>query len=91
MVTKGDFIDDCIAGGFTVSLKDAAGNPVAGEVAVFVVDKAFLDVKPHPSQGTPAFAFAPNYSALFAQSPDIFFHTNAIQCIALIDDAVLAE
>ena len=36
--------------GFTVALKDAAGNPVAGEVAVFVVDKAFLDVKPHPPQ-----------------------------------------
>jgi uncharacterized protein YfaS (alpha-2-macroglobulin family) len=35
--------------GFTIRLTDANGDPVAGEVAVFVVDKAFLDLQPHPS------------------------------------------
>ena len=34
--------------GLTVTLTDASGNPAAGEVAVFVVDRAFLDVAPHP-------------------------------------------
>ena len=54
VITVGVTVDAAIAkpgkkAGFTVTLKDAAGNPVAGEVAVFVVDKAFLDIKPHPS------------------------------------------
>ena len=54
-ITVGIKVDTAItkpgqAAGFTVELKDAFGKPVSGEVAVFVVDKAFLDVKPHPSQ-----------------------------------------
>jgi hypothetical protein len=36
--------------GFTVKVTDADGAPVAGEVALFVVDKAFLDLKPHPAE-----------------------------------------
>jgi len=38
--------------GLTVTLTDASGNPAAGEVAVFVVDRAFLDVAPHPPSGS---------------------------------------
>ena len=36
--------------GFSVELLDSTGAPVAGEVAVFAVEKAFLDLKPHPPQ-----------------------------------------
>ena len=36
--------------GFTVELTDEYGAPVRGEVCLFAVDKAFLDVKPHPPQ-----------------------------------------
>lgn len=35
---------------FTVSLRNAAGANVAGEVAVFVVDKALFDLKSHPTK-----------------------------------------
>eukprot|EP01052_Picozoa_sp_SAG31_P019631 SAG31_NODE_1440_length_8331_cov_4.818270_5_plen_1231_part_01 len=46
-------VDDAVqrpgsAAGFTVTLRDPAGNPVAGQVAAFAVDSAFLDLKPHP-------------------------------------------
>eukprot|EP01050_Picozoa_sp_SAG11_P010851 SAG11_NODE_1111_length_5823_cov_2.384172_1_plen_1074_part_10 len=46
-------LDDDVAApgstaGFTISLSDPRGNPVAGEVAAFAVDSAFLDLKPHP-------------------------------------------
>lgn len=37
------------AAGFMVSLTDDAGAAVSGEVAIFVVDQAFLDVVPHPT------------------------------------------
>ena len=45
--------------GFTVTLTDANGRPVAGEVGVFAVDQAFLDLKPHPAVDL-ASAFALN-------------------------------
>ena len=45
--------------GVNISLTDATGNPVAGEVAIFAVDRALLQLKAHPTLDLPA-AFQPS-------------------------------
>ena len=44
-----------------ISLTDADGAPVAGEVTLFAVDRAFLQLKAHPPLDLPA-AFVPDLS-----------------------------
>jgi len=43
-----DIVEPGKPAGFTVSVKDAQGSPVQGEIAVFIVNKAVLDLMPHP-------------------------------------------
>ena len=78
----------------TLTLTDSAGQPVSGQVALFGVDKALLQVRPHPVQNlstelTPSlpsdnYASTDTYSTLVAPSA-IGTVFNALQAMLAAD------
>jgi hypothetical protein len=55
--------------GVTITLRDAAGRPVAGEAVLVAVDKASLQLRPHPTRDLAA-AFAPSLAGAAYSTTD---------------------
>ena len=55
--------------GVTITLRDAAGRPVEGEAVLVAVDKASLQLRPHPTRDLAA-AFAPSLAGAAYHTTD---------------------